>query len=119
MKIKLCPKCKNSKPWEDFCIRKRDGLPSSYCKLCLTQQSKDRQRAFKIKAMEYLGGICSDCGYSGHPAVFDFHHKNPEEKDFNVSKVRALKWGSHVETELDKCVLLCANCHRLRHAVEY
>lgn len=81
-----------------------------------TKQREDKRQR-KIKAIEYLGGVCNNCGLSWHPAVFEFHHKDPETKDRDPSKMLQLSWA-RVVAELDKCVLLCANCHRLEHNKE-
>lgn len=71
-----------------------------------------RQR--KLKAIEYLGGVCQKCNQEYHPAVFEFHHIDPSDKDRDPSKMTGLSW-IRLKTELDKCQLLCANCHRLIH----
>ncbi len=73
-----------------------------------------RWRRIKEKAVEYKGGCCSSCGYTGHAAVFDFHHVDPTMKDVSWDKLRLRSWDK-ITTELDICVLLCANCHRLEH----
>lgn len=91
------------------------GYTHSYCKSCVNEQTKLRQRNLKIKAVEYKGGSCEECSVVGHPAIFDFHHREPKHKDFNISKVRSLKWSSKITDELDKCELLCSNCHRMKH----
>ena len=56
-----------------------------------------------------------DCGYSGNPAAFDFHHTDPTTKDYDWNRLRLKSWEAIIG-ELAKCVLLCANCHRIRHA---
>lgn len=64
----------------------------------------------KQKCIDYLGGKCVVCGYNKCNAALQFHHKDPNEKDFSISMASA--WGfERVKPELDKCVLLCANCH--------
>lgn len=80
------------------------------------QRNKKRER--KLEAISYLGGVCKDCNIKHHQAVFEFHHLDPKTKDRDPSKVLGLSWKRIVE-ELDKCVLLCANCHRLRHHNEF
>lgn len=72
----------------------------------------------KIEAIQYKGNECTDCKLhisNTHYAVFEFHHLNPNEKDYNWTKLR-LKSIEAIYAELDKCVLLCANCHRIRHS---
>lgn len=69
--------------------------------------------ALKLEAVSYLGGKCQCCGYDRCLAAMEFHHRDPREKDFTISAStsRLAMWD-----ELDKCVLLCSNCHRETHA---
>ena len=68
----------------------------------------------KIKLIEYKGGKCEICKYDKLiPSVYDFHHKNPDEKDFAISG-KALAFET-LKKEVDKCQLLCANCHNELH----
>lgn len=76
------------------------------------QRNQKRER--KLKSIDYLGGVCQKCNQSFHPSVYEFHHKNPDEKDRDPSKMLSLKWEKLI-LELDKCILLCANCHRITH----
>ena len=78
------------------------------------QKQKEKKRARKQDAISYLGGACKECNGEFHPAVFEFHHRDPATKDRDPSKLLQLKW-ERVKEELDKCDLLCANCHRLIH----
>lgn len=78
--------------------------------------TKHRQRRRKREAIVYKGGACVDCGGVFHQAAFDFHHVDPSTKLYNVAT--RLGRGASIELckeELDKCVLLCSNCHRVRH----
>lgn len=77
-------------------------------------QQRERAQNFKKKAIEFCGNVCAHCGGSFPPAVYDFHHTNPEEKEVNISKIMSHSWESIV-VELSKCVLLCSNCHRIEH----
>jgi hypothetical protein len=64
--------------------------------------------------VEYKGGKCINCGYSNCVESLDFHHLDSKEKDFNISgKSYSLE---RLKNEVDKCVLLCSNCHREFHA---
>lgn len=81
-----------------------------------TKQREDK-RLRKIKAVEYLGGRCNRCGKDWHPSIYEFHHRDPTTKDRDPSKMLSLSWG-RLAAELDKCDLLCANCHRLTHHEE-
>ena len=116
-KSKTCSRCGHHKFRENFYFTKQlNGKPrtASYCKDCHRVTTVERHRKFKKECVAYKGGKCIDCGFAGHPGVFDFHHTNPLEKDLEISKSKTKKLAI-VKSELDKCVLLCANCHRLRH----
>jgi hypothetical protein len=80
----------------------------------LRQKQKLKKRERKLEAIIYLGGKCFKCDQVFHPAVFEFHHRNPDEKDCDPSKVLN-RSKEKMLAELDKCDLLCANCHRLTH----
>lgn len=71
----------------------------------------------KLEAIAYLGGKCTSCGYNKYYGSLEFHHRNPAEKEFqwNQMKKRSLE---DIKKELDKCDLLCANCHREAHQIE-
>ncbi len=69
----------------------------------------------KQKLIEMLGGKCRSCGYNRCSSALEFHHVDPDEKDFSISKWRQKSWEILVN-EIKKCVLLCSNCHREVHA---
>lgn len=117
--MKTCIDCKINKPINDFYPSKnhRYGV-MCYCKLCFNKRCQTRWVNRKLKAISYKGDQCVDCNLqlkNSHYAVFEFHHLDPSLKDYDWSKLRLLSWH-HIIKELDKCVLLCANCHRIRHA---
>ncbi len=66
-------------------------------------------------AIRQLGGKCLHCGWSGDQAAFQFHHVNPEEKTFIIGNVGNKSWPV-LQKELQKCILLCANCHMIQHS---
>ena len=85
------------------------------------ENNSDRCRKLKSILVEQKGGVCEKCGliYDGTNAcVFDLHHINPDEKDFNVNvgtfNNRSIE---SVIEESKKCLLLCSNCHRLEHKI--
>ena len=77
-----------------------------------SQETIIRYREKKDKAVALFGGKCLDCSNIYPPFVFDFHHLEPKEKDDGVAFHSS--WEK-IEKELKKCVMLCANCHRIRH----
>lgn len=135
--FRLCKKCNSTKPLEDFPKSKNEKFGRAYsCKPCFNKTSRENhakrvsrgdgyreklnskrrltlQERKKI-AVDYKGGVCSDCGGKFLPCVYDFHHLNPKEKDYDPSAAAALSMQTMYE-ELEKCILLCANCHRIRH----
>lgn len=115
MTLKKCPQCKVEKTLENFSNRRDKEGNSSYCKVCTNTQTKVRQQQLKKRAVEYKGGKCNSCGYNKYQGALEFHHLDPKEKDFNISKARSLAF-ENIKEELDKCILLCSNCHKEIHA---
>lgn len=68
----------------------------------------------KLKCVEFLGGKCSICGYNKCLAALDLHHLDGNNKEFTISGGN-LKSFEKLKPELDKCVVLCSNCHRELH----
>jgi len=69
----------------------------------------------KSLIVKFMGGKCVLCGYNKCMRAMHFHHLNPNEKDFNISKYKSTYNWTKVEIELEKCVLVCANCHAEIH----
>lgn len=90
------------------------GKESYYCIPCHVDRQRKRRQARKQKAVEYKGGKCVKCGYSKSVAAMDFHHLDPTVKEFALASRKDLSWDQW-KIELDKCILLCANCHREIH----
>lgn len=112
---KVCKRCNAHKSPDEF-YKRRDGANlSPYCKLCTGTQTMQRQRKLKRQCVEYKGGKCVQCGYNKCVAAFDFHHLDPSEKDFGLSSVKLNRFDDKIKQELDKCILLCSNCHRETH----
>lgn len=84
---------------------------SEYLKKAVTE----RRRKLKRMLVEYKGGKCQLCGYVGYHGVFDFHHKGDSPKSFGISARGLSRSWESLKTEADKCVLICANCHREVH----
>lgn len=76
-----------------------------------------QRRRHKIKemAIEYKGGCCQCCGYDKSKRALEFHHIDPTEKDFNISHKGHSRSWKRVKKELDKCILVCSNCHAEIH----
>lgn len=79
-----------------------------------TYRSQKRRRSRRRQDLiASAGGHCQDCGYVG-PAL-EFHHRDPSTKEFSVGEFNGSL--TRLLAEAAKCDLLCANCHRLRHAL--
>jgi predicted HNH restriction endonuclease len=111
-----CPRCNQEKTLNDFYNRRGKKGNSVYCKSCTCDQTIERQRKFKRKCIEYKGGKCESCGYDKYDGALEFHHKDPLKKDFSIANARLTSFSDKVKEELDKCLILCSNCHREEHA---
>lgn len=111
---KSCAKCLQKKPFSEFYGMGKNGKLQSLCKKCYNKYCMDRWSARKSEAVKSKGGICAHCEIAYPDCVFDFHHIDPSEKEFPWPKMRQLPKKA-MYAELDKCILLCANCHRIHH----
>jgi len=75
---------------------------------------KEKVKLYKKKCIDYLGGSCEICGYDKCAAAMDFHHEEPETKEFEISRQTPV-FNDRIKKELDKCNLLCSNCHKEIH----
>lgn len=127
-----CAKCKIDKSESEFSWRNiANGLRQKVCRECKTQYNKDhyihRKEYYNEKRKrnskknrnwlnEYkLDKECVKCG-NNHPAVLDFHHRDSDTKEFAISNMTIRGFGKQrVLSEIDKCDILCSNCHRVYH----
>ena len=77
---------------------------------------KEWRKNTKLKLITCMGSKCQICNYNKSQNALEFHHINPDEKDFSISSVRAnpTSWKT-ISIELQKCILLCSNCHKEVH----
>ena len=75
-----------------------------------------RRKRIRVMAVAVKGGKCERCGYDRCIDALEFHHRDPVQKDFSISSKGYTRSWRKVLEELDKCVMLCANCHRELHA---
>ena len=85
------------------------------CNQCRQDAVQRRRDKLKLMAIEYKGGKCLKCGYDKCPAALDFHHRDESQKEFGISKGGNTHGWEKMKPELDKCDLLCSNCHREEH----
>jgi len=110
-----CSLCKDNKPLSNFYPKRTSNGYHTYCKECLSKLIIKRQRDFKIKCVEYKGGKCYCCGYKKYLGALEFHHINPKHKDFVISRTSRVSFNDKIKKELDKCILVCSNCHKEIH----
>lgn len=127
---RICKVCGESKPLETYHKNKQcKGGHIATCRDCTnarvrswldkTRQTRrdvinERNRSRKAMAVERFGGKCLDCEGVFPQCVYEFHHLDMSEKDFNPSHAMGLS-EERMWAELSKCVMLCANCHKIRH----
>lgn len=85
------------------------------CLECRAESTKKIYNYKKQKAVNHLGGKCSKCGYNKCLNALDFHHLDPLKKDIAPAKVLSRSWDNILK-EINKCIVLCANCHRELHS---
>lgn len=91
---------------------------SSYCKICSKSLLKQTKTNLKLRCIKYKGGKCEKCGYCKNSSALAFHHLDPSAKDFNIGDMYSTKFDVKLKQELDKCMLLCFNCHQEIHHPE-
>lgn len=119
METKICSKCNRELPISNFhkngFDRNGNQKYRGYCKEC----ANALERARYLQKKKYIDNQkckCAKCGDT-RTYVLDFHHKDKDEKEFTIGKI---KKGSLelIQKEIDKCAVLCANCHREFHFLE-
>ena len=81
------------------------------CSKCAVESVTKKRRKNKREYVEYMGGECWLCT-EDEPICLEFHHINSNNKSFGVSASGLTRARKTVLEELDKCAMLCANCHR-------
>jgi DNA-binding CsgD family transcriptional regulator len=81
------------------------------CEQCRKDRVIDRRRKIKALLVEEAGGCCVLCGYDRYAGALQFHHRDPESKEFGLGVRGVARSLARCREEARKCVLLCANCH--------
>lgn len=97
------------------CRHRRESNVRWRCCKCRSDAVQRARRKIKLKCVEYKGGRCERCGYNKCISVLEFHHRDPDEKDFGIARSGHTRSFEKIKPELDKCEILCANCHREEH----
>lgn len=75
-----------------------------------------RRKKLRQMAVEHLGGKCVNCGYNRDIKALDFHHVDESTKLFGLSDRGMTRSWKIIKEEIEKCILVCANCHREIHS---
>ena len=131
--MKTCTKCECDKIESKFHFRySNTGELQSWCKDCKKKYSQGYYQGRKARQM-YVVSVrrkklsawlldlksnlsCKNCGFNNHPEALDFHHRDPSKKSRTLANSLGVGWGKkRILEEIDKCDVLCANCHRIKH----
>jgi hypothetical protein len=114
-----CSKCNEIKSLNDFYLRKTkkgELTTTSWCKKCNSKNVVSIQQKSKSILVELKGGACQSCGFKEYEGALEFHHIDPSTKDDKLSKFIRSKISKDIIDEINKCVLVCSNCHKMIHA---
>ena len=126
--MKICSKCNQEKEYSDF--NKNGNRLTSWCKRCVRSRSKqhydekgilkkEKRKLYIQQRREWFNEYkktlkCIKCG-ENHVACLEFHHRDPGEKDFEIASLVSTANKEKLLKEMEKCDVLCANCHRKHH----
>lgn len=126
--MKTCGKCGSQKPLEQF--HRRGNGYQAWCKSCrksydagyhrsirerrIEQASERREKFFDWYLSLKAGRPCADCGAVFHPAAMQFDHRPGTDKLANVANLARQNCRLRLLAEIEKCDLVCANCHAVR-----
>ena len=116
--MRACRECGKKQPVEEFPLSGTVKGVRYYRHLCVqcyskqkTKKSNDRMVQFR----EYKKTLkCNRCGYDDHRAL-EFHHPNDDKDRFNPCVIARMRSWENVLKEINKCEVLCSNCHRIEH----
>ncbi len=99
--------------WAEYQRQRKNDKAKAYKRRSVKTVIDWRKRA-KLILIEYKGGLCQICGYNKpFPSCFEFHHIDPSQKEFGIGG--STKGIARLKKEVDKCMLLCRNCHGELH----
>lgn len=104
-KSSTCRECNKS-----YIVDRTKGHRGDICNSCV---NKGKIARFKLQIEDYAGNVCVKCGYNKCSNVIEYHHV--ANKEYEISKLISRAGIRKIKAELDKCIPLCANCHREFH----
>ena len=117
---KTCTQCLQSLPRTLEHFHRNGGhYFSSKCKSCHNLYNKTRKSYAKNWLKEYKQTLsCIQCGFDDSRALV-FHHREPNTKSFTIGDNIGRRSQKNMINEINKCDVLCANCHSIHHYEEY
>ena len=110
--MKRCTACKKLKHPSDY-HKQGEGLKAE-CKPCSLQRVNKLREARRQEYFSFKKKLeCEYCGFDDYRAL-DFDHKNPDEKSYTIGQQFLAKPFPEIMKEIEKCRVLCANCHRIK-----
>lgn len=107
--VHKCRECGEESPEKFY------GKRKTLCSICANKDDIKRFKRYKKEQVEYKGGKCVRCGYDKSLAALEFHHIDPSLKDKDMAYHMQGRKIERCYKELDKCILLCSNCHKEEH----
>ena len=115
-----CSKCKQRPKSRTYCKPCQREYSSEWYKknrdktIAKTKRNSERILAW-LRDYKTTHG-CSKCSYNTHAVALDFHHVDESRKEFPLNAAQRRRYGmERIKKEVDKCIILCANCHRVHH----
>ena len=108
-KAHRCGRCGETNPAKFY------GNKRKLCGACHNAYNTKLGQERRLRAVSELGGKCQACGFDKYPCSLDLHHRDSKSKAPNFRSMRGWSW-ERILVELQKCVLLCKNCHAAHHA---
>lgn len=134
--MKRCVRCDKDKEDSEFNFKsKKEGTLNAYCRVCQSeyhalyyekhkrtyldkaQKRRETEDAFWFDEIRKIKNVpCMDCGHNFPPVCMDFDHRDPEQKVGTISSMIGSNCKREdIFEEIEKCDIVCANCHRIRH----
>ena len=120
--LRQCRKCGQIKAHSEYSNvstdrhNGRDGL-NRWCRTCKAEYQAQRIEARRLYWLELAGNACQNCGWNAYSVSLDFHHVDGDSKEWSPGKLIMSRpiGDAEVRAELEKCALLCCNCHQAIH----
>lgn len=99
---------------------RKGGNPKLFCnEKCTRKQAvSDKRKRLRIQMLDYKGRKCERCGWDESPVGLAAHHTDPTQKEFSMGDSGITRSWERIKAELDKCVMLCHNCHSVIHSTK-